>query len=136
MKFEVFETTADVGIIAYGDTLDELFENSALGMFSLMCNINKVEPREKKSIKAEGDSLESLLVEWLTQLLALRDIYGMMFSKFKARVDKENIKVYGEAFGEETREEHEIEVEVKAVTYHMLEVSKNKVWKAKFILDI
>ncbi|MDE2321969.1 MAG: archease, partial [candidate division NC10 bacterium] len=31
--FELFETTADVGILAWGKTLEELFANAARGMF-------------------------------------------------------------------------------------------------------
>ena len=133
-KFEFFETTADIGIIAYGRSLEELFENAALAMFAVMCNVNKVKPGERKEVKIKADGLESLLVQWLTSLLALRDIHGMMFSKFKVNI--KNHELLGEAFGEETKEEHELEVEVKAVTYHELEIKKNDIWKARVILDI
>ena len=133
-KFEYFETTADIGIIVYGENLEELFENAALAMFSVMCNVDRVKAENRKEVKVEAEDIESLLVQWLTSLLALRDIYGMMFSKFSVNIN--NFRLSGEAWGEETKDEHELKVEVKAVTYHNLEVRKNDIWKAKLILDI
>jgi SHS2 domain-containing protein len=136
MKYEYFDVTADVGIDAYGESLDELFENAALAMFGVMCNPARVRPLKKKMVRVSAGDLEGLLREWLTQLLGLKDIYGMMFSKFKVSVDEERLRAKGEAWGEETRDLHEIKTEVKAVTYHMMEVKKNDAWHARFVLDV
>ncbi|MFH1773929.1 MAG: archease [Methanobacteriota archaeon] len=134
--FEYFEVTADVGIYAYGGSLNELFENAALAMFSAMCNTAKVKCKKEKKIAVKGEDLESMLREWLTALLGLRDIHGMMFSKFKVAIDETRLTLKGSACGEATREEHEIVTEVKAITYHMMEIKKDKVWRARFILDV
>lgn len=136
MKYEYFDVTADVGVDAYGDSLNELFENAALAMFGVMCNLSKVKRVKKKTVRASAEDLEGLLREWLTQLLGLKDIYGMMFSGFKVSIDEEKVAIDGEAWGEETRDSHEIKTEVKAVTYHMMEVKKNDTWHARFILDV
>lgn len=136
MKYRYFDVTADVGAEAYGETLDELFENAALAMFNVMCNTDKVTPAMKKKIKVSAGDLEGLLREWLTYLLGLKDIYGMMFSRFKARVDVESMTLEGWVWGEETKESHEIKTEVKAVTYHMMRIKKNRLWQARFVLDV
>jgi len=135
-KFEHFEVTADVGIIAYGRNLNELFQNAATAMFEVMCSTKKVRCAERKEIIAKSEDLEGLLVEWLTNLLALKDIFGMMFGKFKVSIDEKKIELKGSACGEATKKEHKIKTEVKAVTHHLLEVKKNKIWKAKFVLDV
>lgn len=133
-KFEYFPTTADVGVCAYGRSMEEVFENAALGMFGVMCSPAKVRCEVEKEVSVEADNTEELLVKWLTALLGMRDIHGMMFSKFKVVVRGKYLR--GTACGEETKEEHELASEVKAVTYHMIEVKKNKIWKARFILDV
>ena len=135
-KFEYFDVTADVGIKAYGKNLSEVFENAALAMFQVMCNTSKVECREEKQISIEADDLEGLLGEWLTALLGLRDMHGMMFSKFKVEVDEKNFTLKGLACGEQTKDEHEVSGEVKAVTYHLMEIKRNERWRARFILDV
>lgn len=134
--FEYFEVTADVGIYAYGESLNELFENAALAMFGVMCNTAKVKCKKEKKVEVRAGDLESMLGEWLTALLGLRDIYSMMFCKFKVEIDEKLFFLKGSACGEATKEEHEIATEVKAVTYHRMEIKKNKTWRARFILDV
>ncbi len=134
--FEYFEVTADVGIYAYGKSLNELFENAALAMFSVMCNTARVKCKKEKKVEVKAGDLEGLLGEWLTALLGLRDIHGMMFCKFKVVIDEENLALNGSACGEATKKGHEIATEVKAATYHMMEIKKNKAWRARFILDV
>jgi SHS2 domain-containing protein len=136
MDYRYFDVTADVGVEAYGGSLDELFENAALAMFGVMCNLGNVKSVKKKEVEASGGDLEALLREWLTQLLGLKDIYGMMFSRFKVTIDEEKMSLKGDAWGEETKDSHEIKTEVKAVTYHMMKIRRNHGWQARFILDV
>ncbi len=135
-SYEYFETTADIGIIAYGKNLNELFENAAKAVFNLMCNLEKVSPKEKKEIVVEEEEIDLLLVAWLSSLLAYKDIYNMMFSKFRVEI-KNKYRLVGEAYGEEASESHELRTEVKAVTYHNLEIKKkDDLWVARFIVDV
>ncbi len=138
-RYEYFETTADIGIIAYGRDLNELFENCALAVFDIMCNVEKVSPKEVREIKVEEENIEDLLVTWLTELLAIKDIENLLFGKFKVEIKNKNGKyiIEAKAYGEKAKEEHELETEVKAITYHKMEIKKeNSTWKAKFIVDI
>ncbi len=134
--FEYFDVTADVGIVARGKTLEELFVNSAKAMFNIMVNLEKVRPLEAIDFELSSSSLEELFLDYLTYLLALKDIHGMFFSDFEVEIDDKNFKLKAIARGEKTREEHEIETEVKAVTYHLMEIKKNDFWYAKFVVDV
>ena len=42
-RFEILEHPADVGFLAYGETLAELFESAAMAMCSLACAPEKIE---------------------------------------------------------------------------------------------
>ena len=132
MKYKFIEHTADVGIEAWGDSLSEAFENAALGIFEIMTDTSKVEQTEKREFEVESEDKQSLLYVFLENFLVVRDSQGLMFSRF--RVSIEGNKLKAEAWGEEfDSEKHESKSEVKAITYHRMEVSDTKVF---FIVDI
>jgi SHS2 domain-containing protein len=121
MDFEFFEHEADQGIRGYGDSMDEAFENGAKALFEIMCDSSKVEPRFEIEVSVSADDLEALFVEWLNELLSLKDIEGLMFSKFKVSIRGSGTGTYflqGTAFGDAIdREKHGLKLEVKAATY-------------------
>jgi SHS2 domain-containing protein len=137
-KFEFLDiTTADVCFLAYGKNLDELFTNSALAMFEVMVNTKQVEPKIERKVEAEGNDLQSLMFNWLNSLLVFVDSENLAFSEFDVKVDEEKLKLEAICKGEEmNREKHETRTHVKACTMHKMEIKKNKIWKAKVILDI
>ena len=135
--FEVFEHTADVGIVAHGADLRALFANAAQGMFSLMADLSGVEEREQRSIEVEARDREGLLVNWLTELLYYLDAEEMLFRRFE--IDElSDTRLRGRAFGERIdRDRHDLRLGVKAVTRHMLEIApENGGYRATVLLDI
>lgn len=138
-KFKFIDiTTADVAFVAYGKNLDELFANSALAMFEVMVNTKQIKPKVKREVKVKGNDLQSLLFNWLNQLLVYVDSKNLAFSEFNVKVDEKSLKLKAVCRGEKIdREKHETRTEVKAATYHKMEVKKEKNrWKAQVILDI
>ncbi len=143
-RFKVIEHTADVGIVAYGKNLKELFSNTAYGMFNIIADINKI-TRDKLQIvnlKVEADNLEELMVAWLNDLLYQYNIKRVIFSRFK--IEKLNEKMLlANIWGEELDlNKYEIKAEVKAATYHQLKIErrilKNKKiqWQTEVIFDV
>ncbi|PIV69475.1 MAG: archease [Euryarchaeota archaeon CG01_land_8_20_14_3_00_38_12] len=126
-KYDIIEHTADIGIKAYGKNLSECFENAAVGMFDIISDTKKVKPVGEYEISLKSDTVEELLVDWLSKLLTVSDINNILFGKFDVSVDEEkcelNANVYGENFDSE---QHTVGKEIKAVTYHILEVNKEK----------
>lgn len=135
--FEVFEHTADVGIIARGGSLPQLFENCALGMFSLMAGLSAVEEREQRTIGAEGHDWESLLVNWLSSLLYYLDAEGLLLSRF-CMTSLEPYRLKAIVYGEKIEPgRHELHFGVKAVTRHQLEIRREDgSYLARIIFDI
>ena len=138
-KFEFVDiTTADVAFVAYGKDLNELFSNAALAMFELMINTKEIKPTISKKIKLKGNDIQSLMFNWLNELLVYVDGENLAFSSFEVRVDDKKFRLEAECKGEKMNpKKHEVKTEIKAATYHKLEIKKEKnFWKAQVILDI
>jgi len=137
-KFEFLDiTTADACFRAYGKNLNVLFENSALAMFEIMVNTKQIEPKVERKIKAKAQDLQGLLFEWLNELLVFYGAENLAFSKFEVDLDEKSLELKAKVWGEKINpEKHETKSEVKAATYHKMEIKKNKEWKAQVIVDI
>jgi SHS2 domain-containing protein len=136
-RFKVLDHTADIGLIVYGENLKALFENAGEAFFHLVTDLRKVRSRTERRIEIQGEILERLMVDWLTELLYLHDVENLLFKKFKVEsIGEAGLKamVKGEPFQEGV---HVIKTEVKAVTYHRIEVRKeNRGWRAQIIFDL
>jgi len=141
-KYEFKEHTADVLIVAYGESLEQLFENAAEAVFEVMTDTRKIDPQISKVIKDEGFDLENLLYRWLEDLLVYYDAENIVFGKFKVKsitkINDEKYIIDAIAWGEEFNEvKHERRTIVKAITYAQMKIEKiNSVWKATFVVDI
>lgn len=134
--FEITDHTADVGIHAHGETLGEVFAQSALGMFSIISDLQYVHERESRQVEVEAPDREALLVAWLNELIYLSAVEGLLFRRFQV-LDVEDTRVRALCHGERfDRGRHRMNTEVKAATYHMLEVYEDDHWHAHVILDI
>ena len=133
--YDFIEHTADVGIKAYGKTISEAFEHAARGMFDIITDSSKVDSVGQYDIQLEAPDLEQLLVDWLSELLFLNSAKNLVFGSFKVNIDK--IHLSAQVFGEEyDTSKHKMGVEIKAVTYHMLEVNKKKPFYVQVLFDI
>jgi len=139
-RWEHYEHTADIGIRGYGETLEEAFEAVAIALFDVMVNVEKVEKKEVREIEVEGEDLYSLLYNFLEELLILHDTEGLVFRDFEVKIEKteEGYKLKAKAYGEKLSEKHEPKEEVKAITYHDMEIKQlpNGEWMAQLVPDI
>jgi len=135
--FEIIEHPADVGFLAYGATLEELFANAALAMMTLACDPQQLQERESRSIEATGTDYESLLYAWLAEILAIADAEQLFFHRAEVQaVEPERVR--GTVFGERyDKERHHAGTYIKAVTYHQLLAEKTpEGWRARVYLDV
>jgi SHS2 domain-containing protein len=135
--FEVFDHTADVGIVAHASTLPELFEAAAEGMFSLIVDGASVENRAWVERTVEAADPEGLLVAWLSDLLTLQAAQGFVPKVFVVD-DISGNRLRATVHGEPVDpDRHKFRLDVKAVTYHQLEVApEDGGWRARVILDV
>ncbi len=140
-QFEYLEHTADIKFVAYGKTLEEVFENAALATFNIMIDTDKVSEETVREISLKSPDLESLLVDWLSELLYLFEVDEIVFRKFQVEEIKKEENEYSitaRASGEEPYpESYPFKTAVKAVTYNQLEIQKTADgWKAQVVIDI
>jgi SHS2 domain-containing protein len=135
---EVFAHTADIGLRIKAATLEELFCEAATGLFGLIvANLADVRMSEEVAFDLEdsGDR-DYLLFDWLNELLFTFDSQRLVLAKFSVQFSPTGLQ--GTAWGEPldaTR--HQLEHEVKAITYHGLKVVPDgDGWLAEVIVDI
>ena len=128
--YEYLPHPADVRFNAYGSTLEEAFEQAAHAMFHVIIDTAALNPERSVDIKLESVGLENLLYDYLSELLYLFEVEEIVFSQFRVNsIEKTNGSyiLHGKASGENIDlERHSFETEVKAVTYHLLKVTKEK----------
>lgn len=136
-SFRVLEHTADIGFEAFGATREEVFVNAARALQDLSVDLGSIEAREKFAVEASGENSAELLVNWLSQLLYLFDAEGWVFRDFEIASFGETV-LKGNALGEKfDRARHHVKLQVKAITYHQLEVGPtSQGWRAQVYVDI
>jgi protein archease len=137
VPFEILEHPADVGFLAHGRTLEELFANAALAMMSLGWELDAVEEKERRQIEATGEDTETLLYDWLSSILAIADAEGMIFRRFEVSELGEG-RARGQVWGEPfDKSRHHALTYVKAVTLHQFEVRQTgQGWTARVYVDV
>jgi SHS2 domain-containing protein len=138
-RFEVLDHTADIGLVIHGDDLRSLFEAAGEAFFHLITDLRKVRPRLERTIRLKGESLERLMVDWLSELLYLHDVEGLLFRQFRVEAAGEEDGLIAVVRGEVFRDGvHAIKTEVKAVTYHQIQVKweEGGGWRAQVIFDL
>jgi SHS2 domain-containing protein len=139
-RFEFEDHVADVVVVAYGDSLEEAFENAALALFEVMTDTTTVEPRMEDVFEVEGFDELSLLYSWIETFIVAFDVDLKLYSTFKIeKIEKtrNGFKLRGKAWGETFNPaKHPSRSEVKAVTYHEMEILRKKGIQLRFILDL
>lgn len=137
MSFEILEHPADMGFRTRGNSLPELFANCGHALVAIILDASDVREREAVAVAATGGDRESLVVNWLNELLYYVDGKRWAPARFEiARLDETSIECT--AWGEpRDPQRHPAKLVVKAVTYHQLTVKKtNDGWVAEVYLDI
>lgn len=140
IDFEEMDHTADVGIRAHGATIEELFETCAYGMYSVMLDRYDQSREGERSFELENESLEGLLVKWLSELLFYFETECVVFSDFVVRIYGSNRgkRLSASAsFCHYDERRNGYAALIKAVTYHNLEIRREKgIYSVEVIFDV
>ena len=124
--FEIINHTADVAIAAYGADMKSAFANAALGMFSIMTDIKKVNETAVRDVEVTADEIKVLLVSWLNELLFICEVEKILFKRFEVSELTET-KIVAKCYGEKLdNKRHRIKTEIKAATYHMTQIEEKR----------
>ena len=142
MPYKFFEdiAIADVAFEATGRTEEKMFESAALAVTNTMVkDLKSVKNKVTKTITVTGEDIQTLLFNFLQELIFLKDAKLLLFSKFDIKMSKgKKMKLTVKASGEKLdMKKHELLVDVKAVSMHNYKVEKTKSgWSASIILDV
>ena len=135
-RFEYFDVTADIGFIAYGNTLNEAFENAGLAIFNIISNTDYITPSREISFDVTSEDEVSLLYDYLEELLFYHEVEFMLFSEFHVEID-ENLNLKATIKGEDIDwDKHERKTEIKAITFHKMDVKKTSHYELRAIVDL
>lgn len=136
---EVFEHTADLGLRIAAESLDDLFRTAAEALFNVItADRSTIEPRESEAVDLRADSPETLLVDWLNELIFRVEVRHRFYGRFDVKVADDGRSLSATIAGEPIDpDRHVFNNEVKAATYHGLFVKKEADgWAAEVIVDI
>jgi len=131
----------DAYIEVQAATLSAVFEDAAFAMFDVMTDPTAVAPEFTDQFDITAHDEVSLLHDWLEQLLLKFDLDGKVYSRFKVeKIETQNgdLHLVASARGGLFQSgRHPAKVEIKAVTYHRMEVkATGKGYLVRYILDL
>ncbi|MBI5051089.1 MAG: archease [Nitrospirae bacterium] len=135
-KYEQLDISGDVGLRIRGNTMEELFENAASGMFELITDTSQIKAEDKRTVVIDADNYETLLIRWLNELVFLFDAHNFVGKVFDICLSETILSavVRGAYFDPKVNERRLL---VKAATYHRLSLTKkDSEWEAEVVFDI
>lgn len=139
--FRYLDHTSDALIETWAPTLERALIQAASAFYDTMIEEKSVAPKIEETVTVEGHDEHELLYDWLEALLLRFDIDGMVYSDFQidhVSVGESPLRFVATIRGEKyDRQKHGAKVEIKGVTYHMMEIDRqsNRV-RLKFLLDL
>jgi SHS2 domain-containing protein len=131
----------DAYVQASGTSLENALASAGKALFDTLCDLNSITPKLTERVVVEGHDEIALVYNWLESLLLKFELEQKVYSEFK--VDKiarssQGLRTTAEISGEPfDRQKHGPKVEVKAVTYHKMEVVQEpETTTLRFILDL
>jgi len=105
--------------------MEKAFGNAAVAMFAAMSDIKKIKARVTKEIKVKADNKESLLYEFLEELLFLLDTECFFLKKVE-KIKIKDLELTATVVGDNKLKDYDIHCYAKAVTYNEMFVRKGK----------
>ena len=135
--YHLIDHTADFGIQVFGTDSRELFTNAALALFDVITEMDELNGDDSCDITSSGEDWSDLMINWLREILYLWNGREMLVKSVQVlSLSEHNIsaKIYFDAY---LPDRHTIKTEIKAVTYHQIQVKRSPSgWKAQIIFDI
>jgi SHS2 domain-containing protein len=135
--WEHFPHGADIGVRGFGVSLEEAFEQAAVGLTAVVADVSKIAHNETIEARCSAPDLELLFVSWLNAVIYEMAVRGMLFSKFRVTVT--GCSLAATLLGEKVDpERHHLAVEAKGATVTALKVARDEQgqWIAQCVVDV
>lgn len=134
-SYEELGHTAEIGLAIDAPTPARLYACAARGMFALLrVAADGAEAIDTRRVTVAAGDAESLMVDWLNELVYLHEITGAIYTE--CRVERWSPTALTAEI-EGYRPTSAPAIQIKAVTYHQLEIHEERGrWKARVFFDI
>jgi SHS2 domain-containing protein len=139
--YRLLEHVTDAFVEAWGETLEEAFSQAGRSLFDTMLEVKSVRTNTNVEIQTSGHDEKELLYNYLEELLLLFEVKQLALGEFSVGLITPTlgeIRLEGKAGGEPyDRTRHNGKVEVKGITYHLMEIEKHpRKVTVRFLLDL
>ena len=120
-RYVLIDHTADMMVKAFGKNLEECFGNAAYALFDQTVDLSNIGTSETTEIRVSGIDEEDRLFSFLSEMLFIEDADNLILKEFDVRFEGDDVvcTARGETLD---RTRHRVRSEVKAVTYHMMNI--------------
>lgn len=140
MGYKFIDHTADIAVEIRAHSLPELFQFASEALLESLTNPRNVHTVEKRTINFTAESNEEALVTFLSELNYLLTVKKWIFCNIDnicMETEDSKIKFSAIVRGEDLSSEHELKVEIKAITYHQMNIQfENEYFTTRIIFDI
>ena len=138
MSYKLLDHATDALIEVTAKDLPEAFLTAANSVIETTLDREAVKEKEEMVIKVEGKDLRYLLFNWLEAVIYQLITEGFAIKRIKLDLKKnDSYEISATTFGEPIDlKKHNFKVEIKAPTFHEMEISEDGQVKMKFLLDL
>jgi len=137
MPYTLIDHTADFGIHVSAETPIGLFSEAAAALFDQITDREALRGDRRIHLDLVGNDLPDLMVNWLRELLYLWNGREMLIKEVKIQTLSSKALKATARVDPYDPAHHLIETEIKAVTYHQIQVYETPSgWESKVIFDV
>ncbi|AJZ76289.1 archease [Candidatus Nitrosotenuis cloacae] len=138
MSYKSLEHATDAIFEVTAPNLEEAFVIAAKSVIETILDVNTIEEKEEKTLEVSGKDLSYLLYNWLEELIILTITDGFAAKRITVNIEKNaEYKILARFWGEQIDiKKHHFKVEIKAPTFHEMEVKQGDTIYMKYLLDL
>lgn len=138
MSIQYLEHATDAFIEVTASNLNDAFSLAGQSVVDITLDRKTVQEKEQRTIIISGKDLRYLLFNWLEEVNYQLITEGFAIARFSLDISKQSeyeLKsiLYGESID---LKKHHFKVEIKAPTFHMMEIKQNSKVIMRFLLDL
>ncbi len=138
MSYKLLDHATDAVIEVTASDLSEAFVTVANSVIETTLDRDTVEEKGEMEIRVKGKDLRYLLFNWLEAVIYQLITDGFAIKRIALDLKKnEEYEITAISYGEPIYlKKHNFKVEIKAPTFHEMEILEGKEVKMKFLLDL
>ena len=138
MSYKLLEHATDAFVEITASDLKEAFIQAGYSVVETTLERETIEEKEERIISVKGKDLKYLLFNWLEEVIFQLITEGFAIHRFKIELKKDiDYEIISTLYGEPINlQKHHFKVEIKAPTFHLMEIVEGKKVLMRFLLDL